>query len=362
MKKLALVFAAVSMLLVSCGKIDTSKWLDSLEAGKKAAQKENKEILVFFSTNEDGYSQSLREGLFASPEFLAEQTKKYVLVNLDFSAERFQSSLTTDDMSKSEQKAAAKVKESLERDMKWTYFFNLEMTPNFFVISRDGYVLSKLDFVDEELTLEGFNAMIEAKADKIKAKEDIIAKIKSTKGLEKVKAVEELFNETDPGHRDLLAPLFEEAIKLDENNESGVIGTFLLSLANSKAIQLYLDDEADIIYEPFEKVSENALLSASEKQQALYMAGYLLASSGSTDFVKIKDFFQRAIDANPDDEHATYLKNWIGQIDERMAEMEAAEAEALSQAEKGAGAADAAGASGSEGKSSAETSSFEVIQ
>lgn len=345
MKKLAVVFAALSVLLVSCGKIDSSKWLDSLEDGKKAAQKENKEIVVFFSTNEDGYSQSLREGLFATPEFLAEQTKKYVLVNLDFSTERFQSTFVTEEMSKAEKKACEKVKESLERDMKWTYYFNLEMTPSFFVISKEGYVLSKLDFVDEELNLDGFNAMIAAKADKIQTKEEIIAKINTTKGLEKVKAVEELFNETDPGHRDLLATLFEEAVKIDESNESGVIGTFLLSLANSKAIQLHLSDEADKMYEPFAELAENGLLSASEKQQALYMAGYLLASSGSNDFVRIKEFFQRAIDANPDDEHAEYLKNWIGQIDEHMAEIEAAEAEA-----------------GKTPETPAESTSIEVIQ
>lgn len=332
MKKITLVLAAaLSLLLTSCGKIDSSKWLVNLEDGKKAAQAEDKKILLFFSTDEDGYSKDLKDGLFQTPEFLTALTAEYVLVNLDFSTARFQSVIPSQDMSKSEIKTLQENQKKLDADMKWTTFYDLEMTPAFFVLTKEGYVLSKLDFVDESMDLDSFNGMIGAKAEKIQTVSDLFVKIAGSEGVEKAKATEELFNETDPGYRDLLTPLFRDAVKADEKNESGVIGTFLLSIASRESMEKYLAEDTDNIYVPFEEVSENPILTPSEKQQALYMAGYLLASSGSMDYAKVKDFFQRAIEANPDDEHAAYLKNWVAQIDERIAEMAEAENDAAGQ-------------------------------
>jgi len=137
MKKITLVLAAaLSLLLTSCGKIDSSKWLVNLEDGKKAAQAEDKKILLFFSTDEDGYSKDLKDGLFQTPEFLTALTAEYVLVNLDFSTARFQSVIPSQDMSKSEIKTLQENQKKLDADMKWTTFYDLEMTPAFFVLTK----------------------------------------------------------------------------------------------------------------------------------------------------------------------------------------------------------------------------------
>ena len=133
MKKLVTLVASVllALSLASCGKkVDSSVWLSSLEDGKKAAQAENKKIFLFFSADDaDEMSPALKEHVFTTEDFIKTYTEKYVLVNIDYSNARYEAE-----------------QEGLREDMKIFEKYNAQGVPYFLILSKEGYVITKVAF------------------------------------------------------------------------------------------------------------------------------------------------------------------------------------------------------------------------
>jgi len=325
MKKIGFVAALLlaAFAMISCGNktVDSTKWLDSFEDAKIAAQKENKQIILFFSADDsDNLSLTLKEKLLFKDDFVTAETAKYVLVNLDFSESKYQAAQVAEDASSEEKKAAEKAKKRLEENMNVATYYSVQMSPTFYLTSKEGYYITQLLFDDTLSSIEGFDAEIASHEEEIKTFTDALARTTQGTNLEKAKAIDDLYNQTDRSFVYSLAPLAREGLKLDPKNESGVTNRFVVEIAQVEAMEAAMSNDIEKMIQVFDKAAENKLLSAEQKQQMYYYAGYYLGGMGSTDYARVREYIQKAYDADPQSDAASGIQNLLRIVDERIAE------------------------------------------
>ena len=323
----ALLFGAV---LTACGKktakIDLSGWVTDIDAGLEAAKKADKRVILLFSADEDASSRALKDKLQETEDFLAAETERYVLINLDFSASRYEkamSAMTSEtEPTKKEQQAALEAQAALTRDMKQAMYLAANASPSFYVLTKDGYPAASFQLDEEAASLTDFEDALAPLEEDIAAYEALVTAIDAAKGVEKARAIDALFEATTAEWRYLLLPLCQQMQGLDPKNETGLLGKHLLALANGKATDAFLQQDLPQAAGAFAEVAANELLNADEKQEAYYTAAYLLAQGGSTDYAAIRSFAQQAYDAAPESDHADMVRAFIGQVDQQIAAVE----------------------------------------
>lgn len=300
MKKLVTLVASVllALSLASCGKkVDSSVWLSSLEDGKKAAQAENKKIFLFFSADDaDEMSPALKEHVFTTEDFIKTYTEKYVLVNIDYSNARYEAE-----------------QEGLREDMKIFEKYNAQGVPYFLILSKEGYVITKVAF-DADADLDSARITFSEAEETIARFDENLAKTKTGTTEERLAAIDDIFDHTDPSVAYHLTPLNKLYLSLDKNNASGNSSKHLIALTYAAAEDFFLDEQPEKASQEFVKLAKNKILTDSEKQMSYYTAGYLLAQSGSTEYDKVKEYFQLAYDADPETEEAQNIQMAINYV------------------------------------------------
>ena len=295
---IAVIFFAFA--LISCGaKIDSSNWLTNLDEGKKAAQKENKKILLFFSNDEmDGKSAKLKEKIFNTEEFLDSFTEKYVLVNLDYSNSQYENE-----------------QEAIKGDLRIYELYNVSTLPYFLVLSSEGFVITQLVF-DDLADFDSVRLTFDDEEDTIRNFEELLAKTKNGSTESRLEAINQIVEITEPSFAYQLMPLNELYISLDKKNKTGKVLNHLVALTYSKAIELSIDNEIEKAAEEFVKLTKNKILTDDDKQMAFYTAGYILAQGGSENFEKILEYFQKAYEIAPESEAGQNIKMSIEKVQE----------------------------------------------
>ncbi|MBQ6780317.1 MAG: thioredoxin family protein [Treponema sp.] len=323
MKKIGFFAAAIltAFVFTSCGtkKVDATKWLTSLTDGKIAAQQADKKIILFFSADDsDNLSETLKENLLNKDEFIAAETAKYVLVNLDFSESLYEATQVDENASSADKKAAEAAQKQLEENMNVATYYTVQMSPTFYLLSKEGYVITPLTFDDETTSIEQFDAEIASHSEEITAFEDALAKTTEGSNVDKVEAIDALYAMTDRRFAYLLTPLAKQVLKLDSKNESGLVGKFVFEIAQAEATDAALHNDVEKMVKSFETAAEHKHLDADQKQLMYYYAGYYLANTGSTDYARVRDYIQKSYDTNPESDIASEIQNLIRIIDERI--------------------------------------------
>lgn len=292
-------------------KVDASVWLDNLTDGKIAAQQADKKIVLFFSADDqDQLSQILKDNLLNKSEFLADITNDYVLVNLDFSNDLYEKSLEDETLSA-----------TLEANMKLATVYGVQMSPMFFLLTKEGYPIVPLFYDDTLKTTEDFRSEFETNADDIAAFEEAYAKTTEGSNEEKVQAIDALFELVDPRQTYLFTPLAQQVLTLDPKNKTGLVGKYVLAVADAQATDAAMNNDPQAMVDVFAEAAKNKYLNADEKQQAYYYAGYFLAGSGSPDYDLIKEYVQKSYDAAPTSERAPQIAQLLEVIDQRIADI-----------------------------------------
>lgn len=325
MKKIIILLASVfvfGVFFVSCSKrIDASTWIDNLSDAKQAAAQQKKDIFIFFSSDEDEISKKLKENVFSTDQFISTFSKEYILANLDFSNSLFEKTQILPEDDDETQKAAFKLQEKISENMKTAQVYNVASSPTFLIMSKEGYVITQIAFEENSSfddVVQTFNDNSQKIADFKKNLE------KTSKGSkeEKIKAIDDIFEWTDYSYRYAILPLSQKLIALDKNNSSGLVGKYIIAVANAKAVDAFLNDDINTAVESFAEIGTNEFLTTEEKQQVYYMAAYVLAQSGSQDYEKIRNYFQASYDIDPESEYAEQILTMIKIVNEREAEYE----------------------------------------
>ena len=310
---------AIAVFFAGCSafpKADKNGWYRDYDAAKKAAEAKHKNLLILFSVDDaDDESRELKEKVFNTKEFVSAFSKRFILVNLDFSA-----SLSGDDEDQSEKQK----KEAEERQRKIEYMgyiaslYNVDSIPSVFLATKEGYCAAKVETSDEDLTPEAYIKLIESKTADLDTINTLVDAVRAASGVEKARAIDALSEATDDTRRLLLADLFRTIPSLDPNDETGLVGKYLLLTAVFDASTFYMRRDFDSAIQALISAAEDKRLDGRDRQHAYYYAGELLTTTGSTDYKAVFDYFQKAYDADPESEYAPRIAEMLVALKEEI--------------------------------------------
>ena len=311
--------AAIAVFFTGCSasaKVVKNGWYVDYDEAKKTAQKKNKNLLILFSVDDnDEESRTLKEKVFNTKKFVSDFSKRFILVNLDFSA-----APSGDDEEQSEKQK----KEAEERQRKIEYMgyiaslYNVDSIPSVFLATKEGYCAAKVETSDEDLTPEAYIKLIESKTADLDTINTLTNAVRAASGAEKVRAIDALSEATDDTRRLLLADLFRTIPSLDPNDETGLVGKYLLLTAVFDASTFYMRHDFDSAIQALISAAEDKRLDGRERQQAYYYAGELLTTTGSTDYKAVFDYFQKSYDADPESEYAPRIAKMLVALKEEV--------------------------------------------
>jgi len=357
MKKFLAAIAAFSAVLAlsSCSKkaqADEFGWFSNFDDAKKAANDDNKQIILYFSER-DTQNGDFDDKIFRTSEFKEKFSPEYVFCNLDFSTSRFddvyqnekteissdsesldskyedsesENSESKDSNSETENSAkkrgskeTEKLQSQLSVDMALANVYAVQAFPAVYLVTKQGYMISPI-LVEEYYDIDDFQNEI-AKTDERKQKvSGLLTTISTGKKEDVLSAIDELYTSTDDNYKFLLAELSEKYIKLDKKNESGKTVDHIFALANSRAQKALFEQDYDKAEKELVSPLNYKILTAEDRQQVYYSAGYFLAMSGSSNYDKMTEYFQKSYDEAPQSEYAETIQSALDAVAEQKSQ------------------------------------------
>lgn len=303
------VCSAVTMLSCASGK---TAWISDFEEAQKLAEQQQKDIFLFFSGEDyDGVSTQMRTTIFENKDFIKTVGKKYVLVHLDFSNSVYEATQIAEDATEEEKAAAAEQTAILEKNYAVAMNYSVSSMPTILLLSQDGYVYGTVPYDATITTPAQYIEQVATFNEKAEFVNKQIPIIESAEGIEKVYAIDALYESLDPAYRYLMLDLAVQVPELDPENKSGVTGKYEVQLAYSNAVEAMIN--GDIIG------ATNALLAPistghlnnEEKQELYYQVAYFYSLMGTDYTASVLDYLQKAYDVAPDSEIAGSIKMTI---------------------------------------------------
>ena len=299
----ALVFAAAPAFA-----FDNANFHPDMDSGLAAAKKSSKSLLIFITQEgEDELSASFMKTV-TSDGVLSQITPYYELVGMDFSQKSFEKTVVHDVDSPENQQAAKDAADVMQKNSRFAALINPEFTPAVYLFTAEGYYVSHLVLKGDE-NADGFVAALKADEVKLNAIREMIAKTKVGKPLEKVAAIDEIFEATQPEYRFFIIDLVNTALNLDKKNKSGYMNKYIITKTEYDAMIAFYNNDAKAAMDAYEAAGKNKMLTKDERQQAYYMAALVLVkSSGPETIPQVLDYLQKSLDAAPASKNAPQIK------------------------------------------------------
>lgn len=306
---LAVLVALVSF--VGCASTPTG-WVADYEEGQQLASKEGKDLFLFFSSEDtDGVSTQLRTSIFDTESFIKTASEDYVLVHLDFSESRFLAVQVAEDATEEEKKKAEELMPQLEKDITTAMNFSVAggAMPAMILATSQGYVYGVVPYDATVTTPEQFLAVLDTNSENGQKIKDLVKAVDSSTGVEKLNAIDALYEATDPAFSYLLSDFYGLAAELDPNNESGKRGKYAMLHAYSKATDaLYVGDALAAIEAMLTPLNEG-FCSPEEQQELLYQAAYFCSLVGDAE--NMINYLTSALEIAPESEMADAIRTTI---------------------------------------------------
>lgn len=329
MKKIFLFLIFFAIVFASCvrnSSKDEFGIFHDLEKTISVAEKSDKKILLVFTKLESGgFNETLVNQVLHAQDYQEKIGAEFETCQIDFSKEDFSS----------QKKSAKKTKAQTERDMNTTVIYGVETPPTVMILSPQGYVISSITYLSC-INVQEFSNIIEVEREKIDAMEKMVAAVKNAEGIEKISAIDLLYENTHANYRYQLRKLCDEVVRSDKKNESGLVGKYLLARASTEAMDCYLARKPEKAAECYIKYVRSKFLSVEEKQRCYYAAAYITGNERPS--VKISEKILGYLDSlvkldseTPIAKQAQFLAERQQKILERQKEAEAQNNEGAQQ-------------------------------
>ncbi|MCH5283005.1 MAG: hypothetical protein J1E59_05065 [Treponema sp.] len=268
MKKIFLFLIFFTIVFAGCvrnSSKDEFGIFHDLEKTISVAEKSDKKILLVFTKLESGgFNETLVNQVLHAQDYQEKIGAEFETCQIDFSKEDFSP----------QKKSAKKTKAQTERDMNTTVIYGVETPPTVMILSPQGYVISSITYLSC-INVQEFSNIIEVEREKIDAMEKMVAAVKNAEGIEKISAIDLLYENTHANYRYQLRKLCDEVVRSDKKNESGLVGKYLLARASTEAMDCYLARKPEKAAECYIKYVRSKFLSVEEKQRCYYAAAYI---------------------------------------------------------------------------------------
>ena len=161
---------------------------------------------------------------------------------------------------------------------------------------------------------------MDAQSPLVSQMKEFIAAIQKGSKQEKLAAIDNLYENTEIIYRVFLADLIDKYVEMDKDNESGLLSKYLFAQADANASNLYMSGDLLGATKSYVDICSNPNLEADYKQQAYYMAAYIMSIS---DYATILDYLNLSIKANPESESVDSINQVIEYLKSMISQMEA---------------------------------------
>ena len=299
-----------SLIFASCG--NKSIWNTDLEKAEKLAEKKNMDIMLLFSGDDWVQGSSEFKQLLESDEVRQAFSENYIFVNEDFSREELMKIYDADPA----KKPSGKIKKIQKKydemeDLSRTY--NVDDCLCVVFITYEGYVLTKIDDTEFFVTGEDFVGHVNnACLDEMSINKARVNEVRESRGAQKLVAIDNLYNATPAEYQMTLNRFIQEAVEMDPENETGLLG--LYEFRNAFILANQNGENGKDVSEPFIEAVNKGHMTPEMEQEAYYNAAYGMALYGSMDLDKMLDLLNKSYEASPSSDNAPIVKKTIDTI------------------------------------------------
>lgn len=319
MKRFILVLLSVSLLVFAGCKKSTPTdfgYFDRIDSAAKVAQTNSQDILLIITmVGDDPYSKDFLKDVVCTSKFQKEIASKYAVVCLDFGSETFNKAYVEENASKKAKKQAEYYADLIKYNAVIGTKFNLKVTPAIYLLTKEQYYITQVDNSVKIESVSDFSDLLDVYEPTINDVHQMIGRTTVGTAEDKIKAIDKLYNSTEPNFRLFLKPLTDQVVELDKNNEFGYLSKYLFIEANSKALNYFDMGKAKEAADEYIKITKDDRLSAEDKQKAYYYAAYILNISGvASEFQTILDYLQASIDADPTSNEVEHISSVLNSL------------------------------------------------
>lgn len=310
-KLLTITLALLTFILMSCGKskVDANGCYANFDDALEVAQKKNKDIMLIISMDEDDEdSKDFMDKIVRNENFKKEIAEQYAVVNMDFSQKTFEAAANDKDKS-----------ELLEKNRKLVTLLQVSDVPVVYIISKEQYLIKGFFYDDENRSYEGFKNELADKAALIEQMHKMIYQTKIGTAEEKISAIEDLYQATNPTYRIFLIDLMDSVKKLDPSNSSGLVGKYIYETAAEKSNKAYLEGDIRAAVDAYLKIADEELVQNETKQIALYTAAYMSSKTELDSIPVVIEYLNKAIAFAPESEQVPAIKRVIAALEAQAA-------------------------------------------
>lgn len=315
MKKIIYVlslFVMMGLLFSGCRKTmaDEKGVFSSMEDAFSDAKKKNQNVLVIVTSNgDDELSAAFVDNVINDSNFKTDVSSKYSVLHMDFSESTFKKTVVNPDDDKKTQENAEKFANLMQENAKYASKLYVQSTPAAFILTKENYFISELDLTQKIESLTDFIKMLDEQSDTVAKVNQMVEAAKKGSSSEKIAAIDELYENTEMMYRSFLSDLVFEVINLDKNNETGLLSKYLLTSADITSSEYFLQGNVDAAVKGYLDICENEYLLPEHKQQAYYLAAYIMLMTGSQDYDECLKLIDESIAVAPDTDSARSIKN-----------------------------------------------------
>lgn len=284
---LLVFFTAV---FTGCATVQTNWKTDAANIEKDITASKKDGVIVFTASDSNDICKKLTEDVFTE-KFFSEASKSFLLYNVD--------------IVKNESLMSSK---ELEKNYILFSQYNILEVPHLCVLNKDGDAYHSELIPFEITTPESFIKYlkeIQRKGEKVSA---LKTKIEKVQGSDKIKAIDEFFNSVYFVDSEKYRQFFEEGIKSDPENKSGLTGKFILAKTQLDIDELLLQKKYGEAIEEFTTILNSKILNAEESQSVWCNIAYIAALSQTYSKPEIIVFLENALNAAPSSLRASDIK------------------------------------------------------
>lgn len=317
MKKLTLVLFTIitAAFFISCGKksaVDANGCYNDIDEAVIAAEKNNQDLMIIITMEKtDDSSEDFLNKVVRVPAFKKDIASKYTVALMDFSQSSYEATVVKEDSDEAAKKTAEKLADILQRNTKYAMKLNIEETPVIFILSKEQYLITGLFYDDENRSLDGFKALLDEKSSIIDSMHKMIYQTKIGNSDEKVQAINELYEATNPNYRYMLLELLDSVKKLDPSDKSGLLGKYMYATAEAKSAIAAINGDVKASVQAFIDIENEEAIAPELRQQGLYTAAYMCSVSGLEEPSVIVGYLERAVKLAPESDDAAAIRRVI---------------------------------------------------
>mgnify|MGYP002624154619 CR=1 FL=1 len=302
-----LFFSALAVCATGCGSDAFSAWETDFDIAKENAQSANKNILVFFSTDDaQGVSDDLKKNVFAKKKFVSAVSPDFTLLNI---------AVTESEYTESQNNTAEKSAFQKKLDILDTY--SVETMPALYMLTKEGFVIKAFNYDPAVNSVAHYVELLGGEKENAASYNSLVRAVEESQGVYRVRAINALFDATEESYRALLLDYCREVSSLDPDNTTGLVGKFEFQTAYSEAIELFHAGNAEDAAKCFVDAVLKGHLSSAQIQEAYYNASYILAMSKTYD-ARVLDYLKLSYESLPEGEEAENVKRTIEAVESML--------------------------------------------